>query len=43
MNEKWLGGDLAMGPGGGHKIKLLIRCMKQYKEEENMIAMVTDR
>jgi len=43
MNEKWLGGDLSMGSGGGYKIKLLIRCMKHYKEEKNMVAMVSDR
>ncbi|XP_066923036.1 procollagen-lysine,2-oxoglutarate 5-dioxygenase 1-like [Clytia hemisphaerica] len=42
MNQKWLGGDLSKGPGGGFKIKLLIRCLKQYKEEKDMLAMFTD-
>ena len=43
MNQKWLGGDLATSPGGGYKIKLLIRCMKQFKDEKNLLVMFTDR
>ena len=43
MHQPWLGGDMANGPGGGHKINLLRENLKKYKDEEDLILMFTDR
>ena len=43
MNEKWRGGDMMRGPGGGHKINLLKSALKDYKDDKNTIIMFTDR
>lgn len=42
MHEQWLGGDMANGPGGGHKINLLRENLKKYKNENDLILMFTD-
>eukprot|EP00111_Clytia_hemisphaerica_P018349 TCONS_00054259-protein len=42
MHEEWLGGDMANGPGGGHKINLLRRHLRKYENEEDLIMMFTD-
>ena len=43
MNQKWRGGDIAKGPGGGHKINILKNALKEYKDEQNTVVMFTDR
>ena len=43
MNEQWRGGDVARGPGGGHKINILKTALKEYKNDENAVIMFTDR
>ena len=43
MNEQWKGGDVANGPGGGHKINILRDALKEYKNEDNTVVMFTDR
>ena len=43
MHQPWLGGDMANGPGGGHKINLLRENLKKYKDEKDLILMFTDR
>ena len=43
MNEQWKGGDVANGPGGGHKINILRDALKEYKNDDNTVVMFTDR
>ena len=43
MNEQWKGGDVANGPGGGHKINILRNALKEYKNKDNTVIMFTDR
>ena len=43
MNEQWRGGDIANGPGGGHKINILKNALKEYKDDNSTIVMFTDR
>lgn len=43
MNQQWRGGDVANGPGGGHKINILKDALKEYKNDENTVVMFTDR
>ena len=43
MNEQWKGGDVANGPGGGHKINILKDALKEYKNDDNTVVMFTDR
>ena len=43
MNEKWRGGDVANGPGGGHKINILKNALKEYKNDNSTVIMFTDR
>ncbi len=40
LGEKWLGGDMTKGPGGGHKINLLISTLN--KMNDNQIVLVSD-
>lgn len=40
MNTEWKGGDMASGPGGGHKITLLKEFLE--KETENKLIIFTD-
>jgi len=42
LHEEWLGGDMANGPGGGHKINILRKALLKYKDEKNTILMFTD-
>ncbi|XP_065060867.1 procollagen-lysine,2-oxoglutarate 5-dioxygenase 1-like isoform X1 [Rhopilema esculentum] len=42
MNEQWRGGDIANGPGGGHKINILKNALKEYKDDNSTIVMFTD-
>jgi len=42
LNQEWLGGDMANGPGGGHKLNLLRNGLKKYKDDKNLILMFTD-
>ena len=43
MNQKWQGGDMARGPGGGHKINILKDGIKPFKDEKNTVIMFSDR
>jgi hypothetical protein len=40
LGEKWQGGDMKKGPGGGHKINLLINTL--IKMTDNEIVLVSD-
>jgi hypothetical protein len=42
LNQEWLGGDMANGPGGGFKINLLRKGLEKYKDEKDLILMFTD-
>jgi len=42
LHEEWLGGDMANGPGGGHKLNILREGLKKYKDDKNLILMFTD-
>ena len=43
LGEKWDGGDVARFAGGGHKINLLIKGLKKYKNKANQLIMFVDR
>lgn len=43
MGSEWRGGDIARFPGGGQKLILLRRALQQYKDEEKMVILFTDR
>ena len=43
LDQEWLGGDMANGPGGGHKINILRKALQKYKDDQNLIVMFTDR
>ena len=38
LHQEWLGGDLANGPGGGHKLNLLRTGLRKYKDDENLVS-----
>lgn len=40
--KEWPGGDMTGYPSGGHKINMLIRDLAQYKDDDNLVIMVTD-
>jgi len=42
LHQEWLGGDMANGPGGGHKLNLLRNGLKKYKDDKDLILMFTD-
>ncbi|CAG2104133.1 unnamed protein product [Medioppia subpectinata] len=42
QNEKWLGGDVATSPGGGHKVNLLKAFINNYKNDENVVILFVD-
>jgi len=42
MGEEWLGGDVANGPGGAHKINLLKRSLKEFKDRSDLLILFTD-
>lgn len=42
LHQEWLGGDMANGPGGGHKINILRNGIKKYKDEKDLLLMFTD-
>ena len=42
MGEEWLGGDVANGPGGAHKINLLKRSLNEFKERDDLLILFTD-
>ncbi|XP_047131925.2 procollagen-lysine,2-oxoglutarate 5-dioxygenase 1 isoform X1 [Hydra vulgaris] len=42
LNEKWEGGDLENGPGGGQKINILKEALRKYKNNEDLVLMFTD-
>lgn len=41
MGEEWEGGDMNY-KGGGHKVNLVRRALKQYQNDDNTIVMFTD-
>ena len=43
MHQPWKGGDVLYHPGGGHKINLLKESLAEYKDDENLVIMFTDR
>lgn len=43
MGQKWEGGDMKWGVGGGQKITLLKQALELYKNENKKIIMFTDR
>ena len=43
MDQEWKGGDIENGPGGGFKINLLREALAQYKDDEDLVIMFTDR
>lgn len=43
MGSEWRGGDVSRYPGGAHKLILLRRALQQYKNEEKMVILFTDR
>ena len=42
MGEEWLGGDVANGPGGAHKINLLKRSLNEFKYRSDLLILFTD-
>lgn len=38
----WSGGDVSRGPGGGLKIILFRDALKRFKDDDNMIVLLTD-
>lgn len=42
FGETWKGGEIAIRPGGGWKVKLLHRALKPYKNEKEKIVLFTD-
>lgn len=42
LNEKWRGGDMNSA-GGGYKVNLLKKAIKDYKDDKDRIVLFTDR
>lgn len=42
LGSRWTGGDVARGPGGGHKIILFKDALKRFKDDDKMIVLLTD-
>jgi len=46
LGEKWEGGDVRVGPGGGQKVNLVKNALAKMKEQpdfDSRIVMFTDR
>lgn len=43
MHEEWKGGNMALYPGGGHKLNLLRKEIELLKNETDLVVMFTDR
>ncbi|XP_054159305.1 procollagen-lysine,2-oxoglutarate 5-dioxygenase-like [Oppia nitens] len=42
LNQKWLGGNVATSPGGGHKVNLLKSFVNNFKNDKNLIILFVD-
>uniref|UniRef100_A0A0N4Z9N2 procollagen-lysine 5-dioxygenase n=1 Tax=Parastrongyloides trichosuri TaxID=131310 RepID=A0A0N4Z9N2_PARTI len=42
LGEKWEGGNMENGEGGGHKIHLLRKELEKYKEEKDLVVVFMD-
>ncbi|CAG5089002.1 Oidioi.mRNA.OKI2018_I69.PAR.g12045.t1.cds [Oikopleura dioica] len=42
LGEDWLGGDIANGPGGGHKVNLLKKELAEYEGNKDLYFLFTD-
>jgi len=43
QDEPWKGGNVVKYPGGGYKINLFKKALKNYQNDENKIVLFTDR
>lgn len=43
MGEEWRGGYLKLFAGGGQKINILKKNMLKYRDDENLVVLITDR
>lgn len=43
LSEKWMGGDVATGPGGGQKVNLLKKFMRKRRNDHNLVVLFVDR
>ena len=43
MHEEWLGGDVRVTTGGAHKLNMLKKGLEEYKDQENLVLLFTDR
>ena len=42
LGEDWRGGDIANGPGGGHKVNLLKKELSEYADDSELYFLFTD-
>ncbi|VDD94380.1 unnamed protein product [Enterobius vermicularis] len=42
LGEKWIGGDVRNGPGGGQKIRILQKHLKQYRDRQDVVVLFVD-
>ena len=43
MGEEWRGGDIKQKAGGGQKINIYKLNLAKYKDDEDLILIMTDR
>jgi hypothetical protein len=46
LGDKWEGGDVRLGPGGGQKVNLVKTALEKLKQQpdfETRVVMFTDR
>lgn len=42
LGEKWEGGNMEIGEGGGHKIHLFKNEMEKYKDRDDLVVVFMD-
>lgn len=43
MGEEWRGGNIKLYAGGGQKINILKKNILKYRDDENLVLLITDR
>ncbi len=43
MGEEWRGGNMKIHPGGGQKVNIYKQNLVEYKDNSDLIIIMTDR
>ena len=43
MGEEWVGGNMAVGAGGGQKINILRKELGKHRHDKDLVILFTDR